>query len=144
MNKKYSDSFIKKILEDTNSIAIVGASPNKERDSHKVMKYLLEKGYEIFPVNPNKSGNMILGQYCFDDLESINKPVDIVNVFRATEAVMGIAEQSILIGAKVLWTQENIVHKEAAKLAENAGLKVIMDRCPKKELSKSYWTTKTK
>ena len=144
MNNNYSDNFIKKILEDSNSIAIVGASPNKERDSHKVMKYLLEKGYEIFPVNPNKSGNMILGQYCFDDLESINKPVDIVNVFRATEAVMGIAEQSILIGAKVLWTQENIVHKEAAKLAENAGLKVIMDRCPKKELSKSYWTTKTK
>ena len=65
MNKKYSDSFIKKILEDTNSIAIVGASPNKERDSHKVMKYLLEKGYEIFPVNPKESGNMILGQYCF-------------------------------------------------------------------------------
>ena len=144
MNKKYSDSFIKKILEDTNSIAIVGASPNKERDSHKVMKYLLEKGYEVFPVNPKESGNIILGQYCFDDLESINKPVDMVDVFRATEAVMGIAEQSISIGAKVLWTQENIVHEKAAQLAKNAGLKVVMDRCPKKELSKSYWTTKTK
>ena len=144
MNKKYSDSFIKKVLEDANSIAIVGASLNKERDSHKVMKYLLEKGYEIFPVNPKESGNMIIGQYCFDDLESINKPIDMVDVFRATEAVMGIAEQSISIGAKVLWTQENIVHEEAAKIAENAGLKVVMDRCPKKELSKSYWTPKTK
>ncbi|MDA9610988.1 CoA-binding protein [Gammaproteobacteria bacterium] len=144
MNNKYSDSFIKKILEDSNSIAIVGASPNEERDSHKVMKYLLEKGYKIYPVNPKESGNMILGQYCFDDLESINKPVDMVDVFRATEAVMGIAEQSISIRAKVLWTQENIIHEEAAKLAENAGLKVVMDRCPKKELSKSYWTTKTK
>ncbi|MDC0393038.1 CoA-binding protein [Gammaproteobacteria bacterium] len=144
MHNEYSDSFIKKILEDSNSIAIVGASPNKERDSHKVMKYLLEKGYEIFPVNPKECGNMILGQYCFDDLESINKPVDIVDVFRATEAVMGIAEQSISIGAKVLWTQENIVHEKAAQLAKNAGLKVVMDRCPKKELSKSYWTTKTK
>ena len=144
MHNNYSDSFIKKVLEDTNSIAIVGASPHKERDSHKVMKYLLEKGYEIFPVNPKESGNMILGKYCFDDLESINKPVDMVDVFRATEAVMGIAEQSISIGAKVLWTQENIVHEEAAKLVQNAGLKVIMDRCPKKELSKSYWTTKTK
>ena len=144
MNNKYSDSFIKKILEESNSIAIVGVSPNKERDSHKVMEYLLEKGYKIFPVNPKESGNMIIGQYCYDDLESINKPVDMVDVFRATEAVMGIAEQSILIGAKVLWTQENIIHEEAAKLAENAGLKVIMDRCPKKELSKSYWTTKTK
>jgi predicted CoA-binding protein len=144
MNNDYPDSYIKKILEDSNSIAIVGASPNKERDSHKVMEYLLKKGYRIFPVNPNESGNMILGQYCFDDLESINKPVDMVDVFRAAEAVMGIAEQSISIGAKVLWTQENIVNKEAAKLAENAGLKVVMNRCPKKELSKSYWTTKTK
>jgi predicted CoA-binding protein len=144
MDNEYSDSFIKKILEDSNSIAIVGASPNKERDSHKVMEYLLKKGYRIFPVNPNESGNMILGQYCFDDLESINKPVDMVDVFRAAEAVIGIAEQSISIGAKVLWTQENIVNKEAAKLAENAGLKVVMNRCPKKELSKSYWTTKTK
>ena len=104
MHNNHSDGFIKKVLEDTNSIAIVGASPNKERDSHKVMKYLLEKGYEIFPVNPKESGNMILGQYCFDDLESINKPVDMVDVFRATEAVMGIAEQSISIRAKVLWT----------------------------------------
>ena len=144
MNNDYPDSYIKKILEDSNSIAIVGASPNKERDSHKVMEYLLKKGYRIFPVNPNESGNMILGQYCFDDLESIKKPVDMVDVFRAAEAVMGIAEQSISIGAKVLWTQENIVNKEAAKLAENAGLKVVMDRCPKKELSKSYWTPKTK
>jgi predicted CoA-binding protein len=144
MNNDYPDSYIKKILEDSNSIAIVGASPNKKRDSHKVMEYLLKKGYRIFPVNPNESGNMILGQYCFDDLESINKPVDMVDVFRAAEAVMGIAEQSISIGAKVLWTQENIVNKEAAKLAENAGLKVVMNRCPKKELSKSYWTTKTK
>ena len=144
MNNDYPDSYIKKILEDSNSIAIVGASPNKERDSHKVMEYLLKKGYRIFPVNPTEYGNMILGQYCFDDLESINKPVDMVDVFRAAEAVMGIAEQSISIGAKVLWTQENIVNKEAAKLAENAGLKVVMNRCPKKELSKSYWTTKTK
>jgi predicted CoA-binding protein len=144
MHNNYSDSFIKKVLEDSKSIALVGASPNKERDSHKVMKYLLEKGYEVFPVNPKESGNIILGQYCFDDLESINKPVDMVDVFRAIEAVMSIAEQSISIGAKVLWTQENIVHEEAAKLAENAGLKVVMDRCPKKELSKSYWTPKTK
>ena len=144
MDNEYSDSFIKKILEDSNSIAIVGASPNKERDSHKVMEYLLEQGYEIFPVNPNESGNMILGQYCFDGLEAIKKPVDIVDVFRANKAVIGIAEQSISIGAKVLWTQENIINEEAAKLAENAGLKVVMNRCPKKELSKSYWTTKTK
>ena len=139
-----SHIFIKEILEEVKTIALVGASSNSTKDSYRVMKDLLEKGYEVFPVNPKESGNMILGQYCFDDLESINKPVDMVDVFRATEAVMGIAEQSISIGAKVLWTQENIVHEEAAKLAENAGLKVVMNRCPKKELSKSYWTTKTK
>ena len=144
MNTNYTYSYISNVLEEVQTIAIVGASPTKERDSYKVMKYLLEKGYEVFPVNPNEAGNVILGQYCFDDLESINKSVDMVDVFRATEAVMGIAEQSISIGAKVLWTQENIVHEEAAKLAENAGLKVVMDRCPKKELSKSYWTPKTK
>ena len=144
MNTNYTYYHLGSILEEVQTIAIVGASSNKERDSYKVMKYLLEKGYKIFPVNPKESGNMILGQYCFDDLESINKPVDMVDVFRATEAVMGIAEQSISIRAKVLWTQENIIHEEAAKLAENAGLKVVMDRCPKKELSKSYWTTKTK
>ena len=144
MNTNYTYYHLGSILEEVQTIAIVGASSNKERDSYKVMKYLLEKGYKIFPVNPKESGNMILGQYCFDDLESINKPVDMVDVFRATEAVMGITEQSISIGAKVLWTQENIVHEKAAQLAKNAGLKVVMDRCPKKELSKSYWTTKTK
>jgi predicted CoA-binding protein len=140
----YPNEYLKQILTDTKTIAVVGASANKERDSYKVMRALIENGYKIFPVNPKESGNMILGQYCFDDLESINKTVDMVDVFRTTEAVMGIAKQSISIGAKVLWTQENIVHEEASKLAEKAGLKVVMDRCPKKELSKSYWTTKTK
>ena len=140
----YPNEYLKQILTDTKTIAVVGASANKERDSYKVMRALIENVYKIFPVNPKESGNMILGQYCFDDLESINKTVDMVDVFRTTEAVMGIAKQSISIGAKVLWTQENIVHEEASKLAKNAGLKVVMDRCPKKELSKSYWTTKTK
>lgn len=144
MNINYPDSFIKKILEESNTIAIVGASSKEDRDSYKVMKYLLQKGYKVFPVNPYESGKNILGQKCYEDLESIKQSVDIVDVFRANEAVLGIAKQAIKISAKVLWTQEDIIHHEAAELVEKAGLKVVMDRCPKKELSKPYWTSKTK
>ena len=144
MNINYPDSFIKKILEESNTIAIVGASSKEERDSYKVMKYLLQKGYKVFPVNPYESGKNILGQKCYEDLESIKQSVDIVDVFRAHEAVLGIAKQAIKISAKVLWTQEDIIHHEAAELVEKAGLKVVMNRCPKKELSKPYWTSKTK
>lgn len=144
MNINYPDIFIKKILEESNTIAIVGASSKEDRDSYKVMKYLLQKGYKVFPVNPYESGKNILGQKCYEDLESIKQSVDIVDVFRAHEAVLGIAKQAIKISAKVLWTQEDIIHHEAAELVENAGLKVVMDRCPKKELSKPYWTSKTK
>ena len=144
MNINYPDSFIKKILEESNTIAIVGASSKEDRDSYKVMKYLLQKGYKVFPVNPYESGKNILGQKCYEDLESIKQSVDIVDVFRAHEAVLGIAKQAIKISAKVLWTQEDIIHHEAADLVEKAGLKVVMDRCPKKELSKPYWTSKTK
>ncbi len=144
MNINYPDIFIKKILEESNTIAIVGASSKEDRDSYKVMKYLLQKGYKVFPVNPYESGKNILGQKCYEDLESIKQSVDIVDVFRAHEAVLGIAKQAIKISAKVLWTQEDIIHHEAAELAEKAGLKVVMDRCPKKELSKPYWTSKTK
>ena len=144
MNINYPDIFIKKILEESNTIAIVGASSKEDRDSYKVMKYLLQKGYKVFPVNPYESGKNILGQKCYEDLESIKQSVDIVDVFRANEAVLGIAKQAIKISAKVLWTQEDIIHHEAAELVENAGLKVVMDRCPKKELSKRYWTSKTK
>ena len=144
MNINYPDSFIKQILEESNTIAIVGASSKDDRDSYKVMKYLLQKGYKVFPVNPYESGKNILGQKCYEDLESIKQSVDIVDVFRAHEAVLGIAKQAIKISAKVLWTQEDIIHHEAAELVEKAGLKVVMDRCPKKELSKPYWTSKTK
>jgi len=144
MNINYPDIFIKEILEESNTIAIVGASSKEDRDSYKVMKYLLQKGYKVFPVNPYESGKNILGQKCYEDLESIKQSVDIVDVFRAHEAVLGIAKQAIKISAKVLWTQEDIIHHEAAELVEKAGLKVVMDRCPKKELSKPYWTSKTK
>jgi len=98
------------------------------------MKSLLENGYEVFPVNPNEEGNLILEQICYKDLSSIKKNIDMVDVFRAEDAIMEVTKESIEIKAKVLWTQLGLVNEDAAKLAEKAGLKVVMDRCPKKEL----------
>ena len=134
----YSESYIKEILNKVKTIAVVGASANQDRDSYKVMQVLMQHGYEIFPINPNEVGNFILGQPCYADLSSVSGKIDMVDVFRATDAVMGVTKEAIAIGASVLWTQLDIVHKEAAELAEQAGLKVVMDRCPKIELAKLY------
>ncbi len=142
MNIDYSDSYIKTILSEVKTIAVVGASSKKDRDSFKVMHYLIENGYKVFPINPNEYGKIIFGEKCLPNLDTIQEDVDMVDVFRANSAVLGVTKEAIKIGAKVLWMQEGIVNKEAADLASNAGLKVIMDRCPKKELSKAYWTNK--
>ncbi|MDO7543289.1 MAG: CoA-binding protein [Gammaproteobacteria bacterium] len=134
----YSESYIKEVLDEVKTIAVVGASANQDRDSYKVMQVLMQHGYEVFPINPNEVGNFILGQPCYADLSSVSGKIDMVDVFRATDAVMGVTKEAIAIGASVLWTQLDIVHKEAAALAEQAGLKVVMDRCPKIELAKLY------
>ena len=134
----YSESYIKEVLDEVRTIAVVGASANQDRDSYKVMQVLMQHGYEVFPINPNEVGNFILGQPCYADLSSVSGKIDMVDVFRATDAVMGVTKEAIAIGASVLWTQLDIVHKEAAELAEQAGLKVVMDRCPKIELAKLY------
>jgi predicted CoA-binding protein len=134
----YSESYIKEILNKVKTIAVVGASADQDRDSYKVMQVLLQHGYEVFPINPNETGNIILGQPCYADLSSVAVKIDMVDVFRAADAVMGVTKEAIAIGASVLWTQLDIVNKEAAELAEHAGLKVVMDRCPKIELAKLY------
>jgi hypothetical protein len=134
----YSESYIKEILNKVKTIAVVGASANQDRDSYKVMQVLMQHGYEVFPINPNETGNVILGQPCYADLTSVSRKIDMVDVFRAADAVMGVTKEAIAIGATVLWTQLDIVHKEAAELAAQAGLKVVMDRCPKIELAKLY------
>ena len=134
----YSQNHIKEILDEVKTIAVVGASANQDRDSYKVMQVLIQHGYQIFPINPNEEGNLILGQPCYADLSSVSRKIDMVDVFRAADAVMGVTKEAIAIGATVLWTQLDIVHKEAAALAEQAGLKVVMDRCPKIELAKLY------
>ena len=134
----YSDSYIKEILDEVKTIAVVGASANQDRDSYKVMQVLMQHEYEVFPINPNETGNIILGQPCYADLSSVSGKIDMVDIFRAADAVMGVTKEAIAIGATVLWTQLGIANEEAEELAEQAGLKVVMDRCPKIELAKLY------
>ena len=110
MIEDYADEYLKKILSETKTIAIVGASSNNERDSYKVMKTLLANEYVVFPVNPNEAGNKILGQICYDNLQAINQSVDMVDVFRASHALVGIAKEAIQIGAKTLWTQLDVIN----------------------------------
>jgi len=136
----YSDEYLKDILTEVQSIALVGASPRADRDSHIVMNVLLEAGYQVIPVNPREAGNSILGQTCYGSLAEIDIPVDMVEIFRSSEAALGVTEEAIAIGAKVIWMQLQIVNHQAAQMAESTGIKVVMDRCPKLELQKTYWT----
>jgi len=131
----YSETYIREILQEVKTIAVVGASGNHTRDSYKVMEALIQHGYQIFPINPNEEGNFILGQLCYADLSSVSEKID---VFRAEDAVIGVTKEAIQIGAKVLWTQLGIINEEASELAKKAGLKVVMNRCPKIELAKQY------
>ena len=132
MNTNYSDSFLKNILQEVKTIAIVGACSNPDRDSYKVMKFLIDYEYQIYPVNPNETN--ILGRKCYPDLESIEEKIDMVDVFRAEKFILDISKVAIKIGAKILWTQEGIVDEKAASLGRSSGLKVVMDKCPKKVL----------
>jgi predicted CoA-binding protein len=136
MNNEYPESYIEDILSEIKTIAVVGASSKKDRDSYKVMQSLIKNGYRVFPINPNESGKTILDQECLPNLEAVKENIDMVDIFRAHDAVMGVTKDAIKIGAKVLWMQEGIVHQEAADLAISSGLRVVMDRCPKKELNK--------
>lgn len=130
----------KDILKNINTIAVVGVSSKEERDSYKVMKFLIERGYTVFPVNPNEEGEYILGRKCFKSLFDINDDVDMVDVFRKKEFVYDITREAIKINAKVLWTQLDIFCEDSFNLAKDAGLKVVMNRCPKIELEHLYWT----
>ena len=134
----YSENFLQEILSEVKTIAVVGASNNSERDSYKVMKVLIDHGYKVFPINPNQEGKLILGRLCYADLSSISDQIDMVDIFRAEDAILGVTKEAIKIGAKVLWTQLGLINKEASELAKDAGLKVVMDRCPKIELAKYY------
>ncbi len=128
---KTSDDTIRQALSRSKTIAVVGLSPNPEKDSRQVAAYLQRHGYRIIPVNPTV--DEVLGEKSYPDLRAVPEAVDIVDVFRRPEAVPEIVEQAIEIGAKILWTQLGIVHEEAAKRAADAGLTVIQDACIKVE-----------
>jgi predicted CoA-binding protein len=130
----YSDDYIQGILDDVKTVALVGASDKEERPSYRVTKFLLEQGYKVIPVNPGKAGQEILGQKVAASLADIDEPIDMVDIFRNSEAAGNVTDEAIRIGAKVAWMQLGVVNEEAAKRAEEAGLRVVMDRCPKIEI----------
>jgi len=118
---------ISELLHSSRTIAVIGLSAKRFRPSHGVAEYMQHSGYRIIPVNPLET--QILGETCYPDLDSVPGPVDIVDIFRRSEFVPEIVEAAIRKGAKVIWMQEGVIHEDAARRAEKAGLTVIMDRC---------------
>ncbi len=144
MNHKeeYPAEYLASILSDVKTIAMVGASPDATKFSYGVLRVLHEQGYKMIPVNPREAGNQIRGLDVVGSLADIDEPVDMVQVFRASHALPGIAQEAIDIGAKVLWGQIGVYSDEAAEMAEEAGMRVVMDRCPKIELFRPFWKPK--
>jgi predicted CoA-binding protein len=130
------DAGIRRILENHQVIAMVGLSPKEDRPSNHVARYLLAHGYTVIPVNPGQ--REILGQPCYASLKDIPVKVDMVDVFRNADDVPPIAAAAIAIGAKSLWLQLGVINEEAAEAATNAGLDVVMDRCPKIEHARLF------
>jgi uncharacterized protein len=130
---RYPDSYIRGILGTYKVFAMVGASPNQVRPSFFALKYLSAKGYTVIPVNPGHAGKDILGQKVYASLRDIPDPVEVVDIFRNASYAFEITRDAIAIGAKVVWMQLGVRNDEAAALAEEAGLKVVMNRCPKIE-----------
>ncbi len=135
----YSDDYLQDILSSVKTIAMVGASPDKTKFSYGVLRVLHETGYDMIPVNPRPKLTEIRGLKVYSSLDQIDRPVDMVEVFRKPEDLYSIAEEAIAIGAKVLWGQIGVINHDAASLAEEAGLKVVMNRCPKIELFRPFW-----
>ena len=138
-NEPYSNDYLQDILKCAKTIAMVGASPDKTKFSYGVLRVLHETGYDMIPVNPRPDVEEIRGMKVFNSLAEIDRSVDIVEVFRRPEDLLGIAHEAIEIGAKVLWGQIGVRNDEAARVAENAGMKVVMNRCPKIELFRPFW-----
>lgn len=135
----YPADYLADILRSVKTIAMVGASNDRTKFSYGVLRVLHETGYEMLPVNPNPQLTEIRGIPVYRSLEEIDRPIDMVEVFRPKEELHSIAEKAITIGAKVLWGQIGVYDDRAAALAEAAGLKVVMNRCPKIELFRPFW-----
>ncbi len=138
-DEDYPAEYLAGILKEVKTIAMVGASSDPTKFSYGVLRVLHETGYDMIPVNPKEAGTEIRGLKCHGSLSSIERPVDMVQVFRSSEAAYEVAEEAIKIGAKVVWMQLGVRNDEAARLAEAAGLKVVMNRCPKIELFRPFW-----
>jgi len=138
-DEDYPADYLAGILKEVKTIAMVGASADPAKFSYGVLRVLHETGYDMIPVNPMEAGTEIRGLKVYGSLAEIDRPVDMVEVFRSSDALLGIAREAIDIGAKVLWGQIGVRNDEAAKLAEAAGLKVVMNRCPKIELFRPFW-----
>jgi len=136
---EYPEDYLASILREVKTIAMVGASSEPTKFSYGVLRVLHETGYDMIPVNPREAGGEIRGLKVYPSLSAIDRPVDMVQVFRDSSALYGIAEEAIAIGAKVLWSQINVRDDAAARLAEDAGLRVVMNRCPKIELFRPFW-----
>jgi predicted CoA-binding protein len=130
------DEGIKRILENSRTIAVVGLSTDPEKDSHQVAKYLQEHGYHIVPVNPK--ADEILGEKCYPSLKEIPLSVDVVDIFRIIEAIPAIVDEAIAIGAKVVWMQLGLAENQSARKAMAAGLQVVMNKCLKIEHSRYF------
>ena len=134
---QYSDDYIKSILRSSKVIAMVGASGNEMRPSYFAMKYLLDKGFKVIPVNPGMAGKTVLDQPVYAALKDVPAPVDIVDIFRNPEIAPAIVKEALAekdrLGVKTIWMQLGVINEEAAALAREAGLNVVMDRCPKIE-----------
>jgi|TARA_B100000768_G_scaffold63642_1_gene61555 hypothetical protein len=138
-NEPYSEEYLQDILSSVKTIAMVGASPDKTKFSYGVLRVLHETGYDMIPVNPRPGLNEIRELKVYPSLSEIDRPVDMVEVFRKSEDLYQITEEAIAIDAKVLWGQIGVINHDAARLAEEAGLKVVMNRCPKIELFRPFW-----
>ncbi len=138
-DENYPADYLAGILKEVKTIAMVGASSDPTKFSYGVLRVLHETGYDMIPVNPMEAGTEIRGLKVYGSLAEIGRPVDMVEVFRSSDALLGIAGEAIDIGAKVLWGQIGVRNDEAARLAEAAGLKVVMNRCPKIELFRPFW-----
>ena len=129
-----SDDDIRQLLTTARTIALVGASDRPDRPSNYVMKFLQDQGYRVLPVNPQITGEHVHGEYVWRELAQIGEPIDIVDIFRRPAAAGEAVDDAIAVGAKAVWMQIGVINEEAAERAEAAGLKVVMDRCPKIEI----------
>ena len=127
---------ITELLSTTRTIALVGASDRPDRPSYRVMKFLQDHGYRVFPVNPQITGEHVHGEYVWRELAQIGEPIDLVDIFRRPQAAGEAVDEAIAAGAKAVWMQLGVINEEAAARAEAAGLKVVMDRCPKIEIAR--------